>query len=211
MKYTINKKRNKMVFFFSKTIFWPLIKIFIKEIKGIENLPEKKFILASNHSSLIDGPILILLTAKYRNKKLRLLSTKKFFKGSIWNILFNHYGAIRVNGSIKKAIKETKKGDCIGILPEGKRSKTGKISNVKNTGLGILALKTKMPIVPIALKTYNFWNKHQKIPNFKKNIKINIGKPLYFKELKEKKITKKNAEYIVKKTMNQIKKLKKNE
>ena len=77
-----------MVYPISKVILWPFFKIFIKEIKGLNNLPKGKFILAANHASLIDGPILILLTAKYCNKKLRILSIKRSFKGFFWN--FHH-------------------------------------------------------------------------------------------------------------------------
>lgn len=192
-----------MVFPISKLLLWPLFRIFIKEIKGLNNLPKGKFILASNHGSLVDGPILIFLVAKKCNKKLRLLSIKTSFKGLIWNCLFNHFGAIRVNGSIDKALKAIKQGDCIGVLPEGTRSYTGKIGKVTHYGLGVLALKTKLPVVPVAMKTYDFWSRLHKFPSFKKNIKINIGKPLYFK----KKLTKANAKFVVKKTMSEIKRL----
>ncbi len=195
-----------MVYPISKIILWPFFKIFIKEIKGLNNLPKGKFILAANHASLVDGPILIFLTAKYCNKKLRLISIKRAYNNWFWNCVFNHFGAIRVNGSLDKAIKAIKQGDCIGLLPEGTRSYTGKIGKVKHSGLGVLALKTKLPVVPVAMKSFDFWNRLHKFPSFKRNIKINIGKPLKFK----KKFTKANTKFVINKTMSEIKRLLRN-
>ncbi|OYT32869.1 hypothetical protein DRJ22_02585 [Candidatus Woesearchaeota archaeon] len=195
-----------MVLFVSKNLFWPLIRFFIKDLKGIDNLPDKRFILASSHSSFIDAPLLIFMVARYRNKRLRFLATKTSFTGIFWKFLFKHFGAIRVNGSVEKAVKALRKGDCVGIVPEGARSYSGRIGKATHSGLGVIALKTGLPVVPVALKTFDFWNRFHKLPSFKRNIKVNIGKPMYFKR----KLTKKNARFVVSAVMKEIKRLHKN-
>jgi 1-acyl-sn-glycerol-3-phosphate acyltransferase len=192
-----------MVYAISKLVFWPVLSLFIKKIEGIENLPRKPFILVSNHSSYIDGVILIFLVAWHRNLQLCSFATNQKFLGPIWNALFNHFGAIRVNGAMEKAVKALKEDKCVGIFPEGQRTYTGGVQKVTHTGLGVLALLSKAPVVPVALNTWHFWNRYETLPNFKKNIKITIGTPMSFKL----KATKQNFKKVNNSVMKEVKKL----
>jgi len=192
-----------MVYTLSKLILWPVISLFIKDIKGLENLPDKPVILVSNHSSYIDALILIMLVAWHRNRQVCTFATNEKFTGWFWDALFNHYGAIRVNGSLKKGVRALRQGKCMGIFPEGGRTPNGKVQKVTHSGLGVLALKSKKQVVPLAMNTYNWWNTHQLIPNFKQNIKIVIGKPMTFKG----KLTKPRANKITKEVMTEVKRL----
>ncbi len=185
-----------MVYPIAKTILWPLLNLFIKKIEGIENLPDKPFIMVSNHESYIDGIILMMAVAWHKNKQLCYFATNEKFLGPFWNMLFEHFGAIRINGSLKKGLKALKQGKCMGISPEGQRTYDDKIQPVRHTGLGVLVLLSKRPVVPVGINSYNFWNRHQTLPNFKQNIVVTIGKPIQFKA----KATPKN----VKKTINTI-------
>ena len=185
-----------MVYPISKVVLWPILNLFIKKIEGIQNLPDKPFILVSNHESYIDGIILMIAVAWHKNKQLCYFATNEKFLGPFWNMLFEHFGAIRINGSLKKGLKALKQGKCMGISPEGQRTYNGKIQPVRHTGLGVLVLLSKRPVVPVGINSYNFWNRHQTLPNFKQNIVVTIGKPMQFKA----KSTPKN----VKKTINTI-------
>jgi len=154
----------------------------LKKIEGLDNLPNKPFILVSNHESYVDGILLMMLVAWYRNKQICYFAVKDMFTGPIWNAVFDYFGAIRVNGSMKKGLKVLKKGKCMGIFPEGGRTyQKHKIQPVKHTGLGVLARMSKKPVVPVGIKTYHFWNRYETLPNFKQNIVITIGKPITFK------------------------------
>jgi len=193
-----------MVYPISKLLVWPILALFIKRIDGIENLPKKPFILVANHESYIDGILLIMLVARYRNKQLCFFALNKPFTGPFWDFLFNHYGAIRINGSMEKGAKAMKKGKCIGIFPEGRRAfKKDGLKSVRHTGVGVLALLTNAPVVPVGLDTYTFWNKHTLIPTFKHNINITIGKPMKFKG----KPTKANVKKVVNNVWNEVKEL----
>ena len=177
----IHKKRSTMVYPISKIILWPILSLFIKKIEGLENLPGKSFILVANHESYIDGVIFMMMVAMYRNKQLCYFATNEKFTGPFWDTIFEHYGAIRINGSLKKGLKAIKKGKCMGLFPEGGRTYTHKLQPLKHTGLGVLALLSKAPVVPAAIHTYKFWNRYQLLPTFQQNIKITIGKPMTFK------------------------------
>lgn len=192
-----------MVYPLSKLVLWPVLSLFVRKINGLGNLPDKPFIMAANHSSYIDGVILIFLVAWHRNMQLCTFATNQKFTGPFWNWLFNHFGAIRVNGSLEKGLAALKQGKCMGIFPEGQRTYTGEVQKVTHTGLGVLALLSKMPVVPVALNTWHFWNRYQKLPNFKRNIVITIGKPIIFKE----KPTKQNFKKTTKAVMNEVKRL----
>jgi long-chain acyl-CoA synthetase len=170
-----------MVYAISKHIFWPLISLFIKRIDGLENIPKPPFIIASNHQSYIDAVILLFLCAYYKNVKLYTFATDKKFTGPIWNSLFEHFGAIRVGGATEKGLEKLKQKQALAIFPEGERTYNGEIKKVTHYGLGVLAVNSKAPIIPIGIWTYNFWNRHNKFLNFKKNIQITIGKPMTFK------------------------------
>ncbi len=191
-------------FAISKWFIWPLLRIFIRKIDGIKNIPKGPCVVVCNHASLIDGVILTFLFA-WHKKRLRSILTKKHFNNWFWNLVLVKWGkAIRVNGSVHEAIKALKKGDYIVIFPEGKRTYTGKIGKVKHTGSGMLALLTKKSILPVAMNTFNWWNRHHKFPNFKRNIKIIIGKPKKY-NLKS---TKANAKKVTDAVMKEVKKLK---
>jgi len=184
-----------MAYLISKNTIWPIFKLFIKEIKGIENIPNKPFIMMSNHQSYIDGPLLIMLIAKYKNKQIKTFAVKDKFNNLFWKKKFEHFGAIKVNGSVQKGLDELKKNHPLLLFPEGRRTSDGKIQKTTHTGAGVIA-QTKKPIVPVYLNTYNFWNRKQTIPNFKKIIKIKIGKPFTIKIKNPKKATQKIMEEV---------------
>jgi 1-acyl-sn-glycerol-3-phosphate acyltransferase len=192
-----------MVFSLLKIFVWPILWLFIRKVEGIDNLPKGRFIIAANHASFIDPVLILLLVAIKRNRRVRFLATKGAkFQTFLWKRWFNYAGAIRVNGSLDKAIKAAKK-DCIGIFPEGSRTYNGKVQPVKHSGLGVLALKTNLPVVPIGTNTFWFWNRSQKCPSFKRCINVCIGKPMKFKL----KPTKRNTKKVVDNVMKEVKKL----
>jgi 1-acyl-sn-glycerol-3-phosphate acyltransferase len=192
-----------MVYCISKYLVWPIISLFIKKIEGIENLPDKPFILVANHESYIDGAIFMMAVAWHKNKQLCYFATNEKFTGPFWNIIFNHFGAIRVNGSLKKGIRALAEGKSMGIFPEGARTYTHEPQKIQHTGLGALTLITKAPVVPAAVHTYDFWNRYQKTPTFKKNIVVTIGKPMSFKG----KPTKQNIRKTINAVWSEVRKL----
>jgi len=185
-----------------RIILWPL-QLFIKHIDGIENLPDGPFILASNHASYIDAPLLMHICAK-RGKHVRFFATNDpKWKTPFWNWWFKLAGAIRVNGSLDKGLAALKNKDAIGLFPEAERTPSGKIHSTHHKGLGVLALKSHAPIVPIRINTYWWWNRFRKAPTFKRTLHVTIGKPMHYKG----RYSDKRAHAIVTKTLSQIRRL----
>jgi 1-acyl-sn-glycerol-3-phosphate acyltransferase len=151
------------------------------EVVGMENIPPSGgCILAINHLSRIDTPFLFIVverndlcgivTDKYRFNPLFALFVK--VSDSIWiNREIADFQAIRA------ALVRIKRGDILGIAPEGTRSKVGYLIKAKN-GVAMLAEKANVPIVPVAL--YGTDSAMQKIRSFQKPlIHASFGKPFF--------------------------------
>ncbi len=174
-----------MPYLLPKHIVYFIIKcIWFKEVKGIENLKSisRGAILASNHESLLDAPIIMILALKQTNKWVRFIVIKDFFSTPFKRFIFGTWlRCIHLNGATNKAIEALKQGHMLALLPEGPRIFTGKM-NRAHTGVAFLTLKTGLPVIPIGLNTFNLWPRFRQPPKLKKKVRVNIGKPLYFKE-----------------------------
>ncbi len=174
-----------MAYPIGKRIVFPIAKLWIKEIRGIENIPkDRPFIIAANHTSYMDHFGLASLIVPHLNKKLHFLAKKEHFEGmqKFWH---EYAGAIpldREKGgkeALKWAIQALKEGKIIGIYPEGTRSPDGKIQQGK-TGAARLAVAAKVPIIPIGLiGMFDILPKGKLIPKLKRAA-INVGSPIYF-------------------------------
>ena len=72
-------------------------KLFIKEIRGLENIPKGGFILASNHASLLDPPIVSSIIADKYNAKVHNLGKKELFESFFGNIIHKIGGTIPID------------------------------------------------------------------------------------------------------------------
>ena len=177
----------KIFYSITKFLGSPFVKlIWVREVKGSENLPKKgAFIVASNHSSYFDFISLISVFPR----KIYFLAAEKFFKGKIWGLLVRLTGQIKVereSGEKKEvyslALSVLRQGKILGIFPEGTRSPDGKI-NRYFTGVAKFALSAKVPVVPVGIiGAYKVLPRQNKFPKFKKVIEIKIGKQMDFSE-----------------------------
>ena len=191
--------------------------IFINRATGLENIPRNKgFIIAANHTSYMD--IWILAVVFYLKEKniVRFIAKKILTKDAHVKTLIRLFGPLTVpiyfdsNTSkeelFEEATKTLKKGQIIGIFPEGERNTAAEIRKGK-TGMTRLAIISKSPIVPIGINgTYEIMPK-KNTPKFKKIVTLNIGKPIYLNKYYNKKITKKLLRNINDEIMKEIAKL----
>lgn len=181
---------NRALSWFCKIFLGPIVrKLLIKKVEGLENIPERNFILAANHQSHLDEIATAYLCIPRRFHFIGQTDSFKGFGRIFIHIFYFLLGVIPLDRKseesrkkvIKEAIKALKKGDILIIYPEGTRTRTGKIGEGK-LGVARIFLKTGAPILPVALKgTFELMPPGKK-PKIKKMIEINIGKPLYFKE-----------------------------
>ena len=147
-------------------------------------------------------------------KFLDFLSKKEYFESLFKRLWHEHWGSVPIDRqsggkeALQWAIKALKHGKIIAIHPEGTRSLTGKLQKAK-TGVARLALKSKVPVVPVGLiGTFEILPKGKNIPKFKTAI-MNIGKPMHFDEYYTKPVTKRLLREITTKIMKEIARLSK--
>jgi 1-acyl-sn-glycerol-3-phosphate acyltransferase len=215
---------NKLLSWFCYIFLKPIVKlIWIKEVRGIENVPKANFILAANHQSHWDQVITAYLCVPRRFTYLGQIDKYSGFEGFLRNLLYFVAGVIPIHRyneeSKRKAIKECverlKKGDILIIYPEGTRSKDGKIHEGK-PGIAKIYLETGVPILPVAIKgNFEIMPVGKSFPKFKKIVKINVGKLLEFRKELEigRNLNPQSPEYkeicqrITQRVMEEIKKL----
>ena len=202
-----------MVYFFTKLTIIPVVKLWVSNVNGLENLPKKEaFIAAANHTSYMDHLIIGSYLITHLNKKVHFLAKKEHFDNILKKAWHTHSGAIPIDRqsggkkALRLAISALKNGKIIAIHPEGTRSLTGKLQRGK-TGVARLALLTKAPVVPVGLiGTFEILPKGKYLPKFKRAI-MNIGKPMDFREYYNKKISKRILREVTDKVMKEIAKL----
>jgi len=202
-----------MVYLILKLTIIPVVKLWVKEANGLENLPRKgSFIIAANHVSYMDHMIIGTYITSKLNRKVHFLAKKEHFDKPLERAWHNYVGAIpldrkkRGKKALNFAIKALKQDSIISIYPEGTRTLTGKIQKAK-TGVARLALLSKVPVIPIGLiGTFDILPKGKYIPKFKRAV-MNIGKPIHFSEYLNKKINKRILREATNRIMKEIARL----
>ena len=68
-----------MLYQIISSFFINFSKLFIREIRGLENLPKGGYILAANHDSLLDPPLITsIITWKFKRKVHNLAKSELF-------------------------------------------------------------------------------------------------------------------------------------
>ena len=127
--------------------------LFGTRVVGTENIPASgAFILAANHVSNWDPPFLGTFVAR----EVCYMGKEELFKNPVmaWACRNLHVFPVKRGAAdktaIKTAVKILKDGKCLGIFPEGTRSKTGKLGKAE-AGVSLIAAMTKAPIIPAAI------------------------------------------------------------
>lgn len=185
---------NRVFSWFCRIFIKPIVEsFFIKEVRGLEYVPRKNFILASNHQSHLDWIASAYPCVPKRFTYIGQVDKYTGFLAMLREFLYSVAGVIRVDRNderskkiaYQKAIRSLKRGDVLIIYPEGTRSRTGKIQRAKH-GVAKIYLETGVPILPMAIKgTFGLLPPGGRL-RMKRVARINIGRPLYFGEERDK-------------------------
>lgn len=146
---------------------------------GAENIPKSgAFILAANHVSNWDPPFL----GTFIEREVCYMGKEELFKNPVmaWACRSLHVFPVKRGAAdktaIKTAVKILKEGKCLGIFPEGTRSKTGKLGKAE-AGVSLIAAMTKAPIIPAAIvNTEKIFSRAEKFPR----LAVVYGTPMKF-------------------------------
>jgi len=123
--------------------------------KGLSNInPDESYIYMPNHMSNFDIPVLMdALPGQFR-----WLAKAELFKIPLFGYAMQRAGCISIDrsnrksavASLNQAAKIIKQGVSVLLFPEGTRSQNNIIMPFKKGGF-VLAIETKVPIVPVII------------------------------------------------------------
>ncbi|MFI6579087.1 lysophospholipid acyltransferase family protein [Nocardiopsis sp. NPDC050513] len=180
-----------MFYWVVKAILGPVLAVLWQpRAEGVENVPRRgAAIMVSNHLSFSDhffGPLPL-------PRKITFLAKSEYFtgtgvKGLVSRAFFTGVGQIPIDRSGGKAseaalrtgLRVLKRGDLLGIYPEGTRSPDGRLYRGR-TGVARLALEAKVPVVPMAMiNLEKIMPPGRTIPKLGVRPKVVFGEPLDF-------------------------------
>ena len=150
----------------SASVFYPLysklFKSFLKlnnrlKIVGEKNVPKKgPFIIAPNHQSFLDGPIVASGLSYKTLKNSYFFATEEHVKHPVVKSLAKRNNIIimekrNLKNSILKLSEVLKLGKNVVIFPEGSRSYDGEMVPFKKT-FAILSKELNVPVVPVCIR-----------------------------------------------------------
>ncbi len=162
------------------------------DIKGLENIdPDKRYIIISNHGSMLDIPALVLVSPDICSWVMK----KELMRIPVLNLMFATGMGIpiaRANArkSQEKMIRMVKKikkrvNPNIIVYPEGTRTKDGAMIKFKR-GFVQLVKTYEMDVLPVTLNgLVYFYSKLQKNPNPDSKIEIIVHPPMLYKDIKD--------------------------
>ena len=143
-----------MLYSFLQGLFQFLFQVFFRARGiGAENLPrEGAVILAANHQSNWDPPLL----ATFLSRPVCYMAKQELFEIPVFGSIIRACHSFPVRrgaadrGAIKTALQILKLQECLGVFPEGTRSKDGRVHKAE-AGVALLAAMSKAPVVPAAI------------------------------------------------------------
>lgn len=169
-----------MRFFYStfKGIFTGTFKLLYRhKIYGIEHFPQGGAIIAPNHASFWDPPVIGVSAPD----EVSFLARSTLF-GPVLGPFLRRLNTFPAKGesldSIKMITSLLKEGKKVVIFPEGRRSKDGFLGPFKS-GIAMIAFRAQCPIVPVYIQgTYSIWDRWHKFPRLSGNTACVFGSPI---------------------------------
>ena len=139
-------------------------------IKGKENIPANgPFIIAPNHESFLDGPLVTSGLSWSTIKNTYFYATEEHFNSSFKRSVARHSNVILMQktdlkNSIQYMAQALRAGKNLMIFPEGRRTNTGEMGQFKKT-FAILSKELQVPIVPVRITgAFEALPRHKTLP-----------------------------------------------
>ena len=125
---------------------------------GAGNLPDGPCVVAANHSSFLDGPLLALAYARAKLRPLHMIAYEEPFRNWLMGWVLRSGGAIPFRRGdrtsqgrmLTAALGWLAAGEAVGIFPEGHINQKPVLGRPR-PGAALLALEAGLPVVPAAI------------------------------------------------------------
>jgi 1-acyl-sn-glycerol-3-phosphate acyltransferase len=171
-------------------VLGPILRLLFRPwVEGEENIPpEGAAIFASNHLSFSDSIFLPLVLPRritflakadyFTGRGVKGRATAAFLKGA-GQLPVDRSGGGAGDAALNSGLKVLRRGELLGIYPEGTRSPDGRLYRGR-VGVARMALEAACPVLPVAMiGTDKAQPAGKKVPKIMR-IGVRIGKPLDF-------------------------------
>src|SRR3954470_22378457 len=172
-------------------IGWSLFRLvyatyFRWRIYNPENVPlTGPVILASNHASFIDPP----LVGSALHRPVNYLARESLFRFPVVGAILRSWNAVPVDrdgggaAGLRAIFDRLLNGGAILLFPEGTRTKDGNLQPARS-GIGLTVIKSTAPVVPVRVfGTYAAFGRPHRFPR-PKRVSVKYGKPMFFENLR---------------------------
>ncbi|MFB0528116.1 MAG: lysophospholipid acyltransferase family protein [bacterium] len=165
-----------MVYVLGYWLIWLIAKILYRfRIEGRRNIPQGGTIIAPNHVSYWDPP---LVGAAIDSYQVYFMAKRQLFRFPIFGMVLKMIHTFPVDrkridiAAFRKALRVLNREKTLVVFPEGGRGKGGRLKPPQ-PGIAWIAHKTKCPVVPTLVV-----NTHR-IRAFPR-VTVRFGSPIYF-------------------------------
>jgi 1-acyl-sn-glycerol-3-phosphate acyltransferase len=172
-----------MFYAFVRLFFLPLVRIYLRlKTEGVERVPLRgPALIAANHASFLD-PIVLGSACPRRIHFVVLQSMYDW-----WRLRWFYWGMQTIPlraeeadpRAVKQALSRLRRGDLVGIYPEGGRSEDGRLQPPK-PGAALLAAASGAPVIPVRIEgAWECWRPKSWFP-LPGRVRVVFGEPLHF-------------------------------
>ena len=176
------------VYFLGWSFFRALYKFYFGwRVYNPERVPLKgPVILASNHASFIDPP----LVGAGLKRGINYLARESLFRFPVLGWVLHRWQAVPVDREgggakgLKAILERLLAGGAIILFPEGTRTRDGKLQPARS-GIGLTVIKSSAPVVPVRVfGTFEAYNRHMRFPRPCHRVIVKYGRPMHFEKLR---------------------------
>lgn len=154
-------------------------------VEGLDEVPDEPgVILASNHLSVVDPPLLSLLVARAVGRRVRYMAKAEVMAMPIVGAVLRAYGGfgVRRGQADREAYRLAQAvlagGDWLGLAPEGTRSREARLGEPK-PGVVALALRSDALVLPVGIAgSERTWPIGARLPRRGTTVTVRFG-PAY--------------------------------
>lgn len=154
---------------FASALMRPVMRLFFRvRVEGVEHVPlEGSAILVFNHMSVLDGPSLVIETARRRRRKVRFLVAAEIMNKGLIGVILRSFDQIPIQRgardahALDEALETVRRGTIVALAPEGKLNEDDERGLLRmKSGIARMALPTHAPIIPVGIwGTHELWPK----------------------------------------------------
>jgi 1-acyl-sn-glycerol-3-phosphate acyltransferase len=179
--------RMNLVYFLGWSVFRTVYTVYFRwRVYNAGRLPlQGGVILASNHASFLDPPLI----GSGVRRGINYLARENLFRFPIMGWVLRQWQVVPVDrdggggAGLKAILDRLLAGGAIILFPEGTRTRDGRLQPARS-GIGLTVIKSTAPVVPVRVfGTFEAYGRHMRIPR-PYRVAVKYGEPMNFARLR---------------------------